>query len=109
MPPSSPKPDVADHKVRGARRVDFARRVNARLRSLRARLERREAIIDAVREANTLLDPQKVGAWLVRQADEWIPAPCWAVVAPDLNGQLIVLAEKGMTPKLDPSVWAAAT
>ncbi len=94
--------------VRGARRVDFATRVKARLRSLRARLERRDAMIDAVREANATLDPPKVGLWLVRQADEWIPAPCWVVVAPDINGQMSVLAEKGLTPELNPSVWAAA-
>ncbi|MSO84261.1 MAG: diguanylate cyclase, partial [Acidobacteria bacterium] len=34
--------------------------------------------------------------------------PCWVVVAPDINGQLSVLAEKGLTPELDPAVWAAA-
>src|SRR5688572_8460513 len=94
--------------VRGARRNDFSSRVKARLRVLRARLERQDAMIDAVREANASLDPQKVGLWLVRQADEWIPAPCWAVVGPDLSGQLTVLAEQGLTPTLMPAVWAAA-
>ena len=93
--------------VRGARRIDFASRVKARLRPLRESLGRRDAMIDTVREANASLDPQKVGVWLVRQADEWIPAPCWAVVAPDINGHLRVLAEKGLTPELGPSVWAA--
>ncbi len=78
------------------------------MRALRGRLERRDAMIDAVREANATLDPQKVGVWLVRQAEEWIPAPCWAVVAPDINGQMNVLAEKGLTPEHHPSVWAAA-
>jgi len=95
--------------VRRASPIDFAGRVKARLRSLRERLDRRDAIIDAVREANVTLDPQQVGVWLVRQADEWIPAPCWAVVAPDISGQLRVLAETGLTPDLDPSVLAAAT
>lgn len=104
----STKPDIAHHMVRGASPIDFASRVKARLGSLQARLERRDAMIDAVREANATLDPQKVGVWLVRQADEWIPAPCWAVVAPDINGQLNVLAEQGLTPELDPSVRAAA-
>ena len=106
--PISVKPNVAYHMVRNARRTDFAGRVKARLRSLRARLERRDVMIDVVREANASLDPQKIGVWLVRQADEWIPAPCWAVVAPDITGQLSVLAEKGVTPELGPSVWAAA-
>lgn len=65
-------------------------------------------MIDTVREANATLEPQKVGVWLVRQADEWIPAPCWVVVAPDINGQMSVLAHKGLTPELDPSVWGPA-
>jgi len=65
-------------------------------------------MIETVREANATLDPREVALWLLRQADEWIPAPCWAVVAPDINGQMNVLAEKGLTPELNPSVWAAA-
>ena len=104
----SPTPDVAHRLVRGARGLDFASRVKARLRPLRARLARRDAIIEAVREANASLEPQKVGAWLVRQADEWIPAPCWIVVVPDIIGHLSVLADKGLTPDLEPSVWTAA-
>ncbi len=95
--------------VSGARHTDFASRVQERLRSLQALVEQRDAIIDVVREANTLLDPLKVGMWLVRQADEWIPAPCWVVVAPDVNGRLSVLAEKGLTPELNSSVWSTAT
>ena len=95
--------------VSGARRTDFASRVQERLRSLQALVEQRDAMIDVVREANTLLDPQKVGVWLVRRADEWISAPCWAVVAPDVNGRPGVLAEKGLTPELQSSVRTVAT
>ncbi|MBI4263640.1 MAG: sensor domain-containing diguanylate cyclase [Acidobacteria bacterium] len=94
--------------VRGARRIDFASRLKARLRALRARLERPDAVIQAVRDANATLDPQKVAAWLVGQADQWIPAPCWAVVAHDVNGHLAVLADRGLTPARGPSLWAAA-
>jgi diguanylate cyclase (GGDEF)-like protein len=94
--------------VRGARRIDFASRLKSRLRTLRARIARRDAVIDAVREANATLDPQKVASWMVRQADEWIPAPCWAVVAHDGGGQLAVLADEGLTPNLGPALWTAA-
>lgn len=94
--------------VRGARRTDFASRVKARIRTLRARLERTDAIIDAVRDAHATLDPQKVSTWLVRQADEWIPAPCWAVVALDPNGQLAMLADTGLSQSQHASLWAAA-
>lgn len=93
---------------RGARRLDFASHVKAQLRTLKPRLERKNALIEAVRDAHATLDPQKVGAWLVRQADEWIPAPCWAVVGADVNGQSTVLADKGLLPALGPTVWAVA-
>ena len=92
----------------GARRLDFASRLKARLRTLKARLDRREAMIDAVRDANATLDPQMVATWLVRQADDWIPAPCWAVVAPDTTGELLTIADKGLTPALSPSLTFAA-
>ena len=78
------------------------------MRALKARFDRRNALVEVVRDAHATLDPQKVAAWLVRQADEWIPAPCWAVIAPDSNGQLTVLADKGLLPALGPSVWAVA-
>ncbi|OFW16295.1 MAG: hypothetical protein A3H29_16020 [Acidobacteria bacterium RIFCSPLOWO2_02_FULL_67_21] len=94
--------------TRGARRLDFASHVKAQLRTLKSRLERRNAVIETVRDANATLDPQKVGAWLVRQADEWIHAPCWAVVAPDVNGQLTVIADKGLVPAFQPGVARVA-
>jgi diguanylate cyclase (GGDEF)-like protein len=94
--------------VRGTRRTDFASRLKSRLRTLRARIERRDAVIDAVREANATLEPPKVATWMVRQAEEWIPAPCWAVVAHDGGGQLAVLADVGLTPNLGPALWTAA-
>lgn len=88
--------------------LDLASRVKARLKTLHGRLERPDALIHAVREANTSLDPQKIAAWLVGHAEEWMPAPCRAVVAHDANGQLMVLADHGLTPNLGPSLWAAA-
>jgi diguanylate cyclase (GGDEF)-like protein len=94
--------------ARGGRRADFAARLKGRLRTLRTRIERRDAVIAVVREANATLDPEKVAIWLVGQAQEWIPAPCWAVIAHDANGQLTVLADAGLTPNLGPSLWAGA-
>ena len=94
--------------ARGARRLDFSSHVKAQLRTLKARLDRRNVVIDTVRDAHATLDPQTVAGWLVRQADEWIPAPCWAVVAPDVTGQLAVLADKGLVPSLGPSITSAA-
>lgn len=71
-------------------------------------MERRDALIEAVREANATLDPQKVAAWLVSQAQSWMPAPCWAVIAHDLNGHLAVIADEGLKPTMGPALWATA-
>ena len=45
---------------------------------------------------------------MVRQAQSWIPAPCWVVIAHDVNGHLNVLADAGLVPSLGPSLWSAA-
>ena len=94
--------------TRGAHRPDFATRLKSRLRSLRARVEQREALVAAIREANATLDPKRVAGWLVGAAQGWIPAPCWAVVAHDLNGHLAVIADDGLTPAMGPALWATA-
>ena len=105
----STQSDVAHQMARGASRLDFASHVKVQLRTLRSRLERRNALIEVVRDANATRDPQKVAAWLVRQADDWIHAPCWAVVAPrPRRAARRVLADKGLVPALQPSVSAVA-
>jgi diguanylate cyclase (GGDEF)-like protein len=106
--PTSTKPDVDSGGPRRARPDDFAARLKSRTRELRSQLDDRDAIIAAVREANATLDPRKVAEWLVRQAHGWVAAPCWAVVAYDVNGHLNVLADLGLTPNLGPSLWSAA-
>ena len=97
MRPISTKPASAPPRVaRRARTPDFAARVKSRVRSLRGRVNHRDAIVEAVREANATLDPKRVAEWLVDQAQSWIPAPCWSVVAHDVNGHLNVVADSGL-------------
>ena len=91
----------------GARRADLATRLKWRQRPLRAQLERRDTLLEAVRDVNASVDPQKVSSWLVRQARGWIPSPCWAVIAHDMNDTLVVMSEEGLTPALTPALWAA--
>jgi diguanylate cyclase (GGDEF)-like protein len=88
--------------------LDLAARLKARSRALMGRVERREAFIEAVREANASQDPRKVAEWMVRQAQGWIPAPVWAVIAHDVDGHLNVLADFGLAPRLGPALWSAA-
>src|SRR5215204_3193036 len=88
--PISTKRHSALRPARGVGALDFAARLNARSRELVRRVERREAYVEAVREANATQDPRKVAEWMVRQAQDWIPAPAWVVVAHDVNGRLNV-------------------
>jgi diguanylate cyclase (GGDEF)-like protein len=94
--------------TRGARRPDFAARLKSRLRSLRTRVEQRDALVAAIREANATLDPKAVAGWIVGAAQGWMPAPCWAVVAHDINGQLAVIADDGLRPAMGPALWETA-
>ena len=107
MTSTSTKPDVTIGPG-GTRRPDLAARLKTRLRSLRARLERRDALVEAIRGANASLHPQRVTAWLIDEADTWVPAPCWAVVAHDVDGDLSVLADRGLSPELGTSLWSVA-
>jgi diguanylate cyclase (GGDEF)-like protein len=106
--PISAKSDLPDPAARRTRRADLAARLKGRGRTLRAQLERRETLLEAVREANATLEPRKVAGWLVHQARAWIPSPCWVVVARDLKGDLAVIADDGLTASLTPALWVAA-
>jgi diguanylate cyclase (GGDEF)-like protein len=69
-------------------------------RGLRARLERRAALVDVLRATHSSLDPQKVAEFLVNWAPDWIPAPSWAVVSADPGRELALLAERGLLASL---------
>jgi diguanylate cyclase (GGDEF)-like protein len=88
--------------------LDLATKLRVFQRALRSRVERRGALLDIVRAVNTTLEPAKVADLLVERAATWVPAPCWAVVASDLSGQLSVLADRGLMPDMGPAVYAVA-
>src|SRR5258705_12038230 len=88
--------------------LDLATRLRVFQRALRSKVERRDALIDIVRAVNTTLEPVKIADEIVSRGSTWLPAPCWAVVASDLSGQLSVLADKGLMPDMGPAVYAIA-
>ncbi|MGE0593323.1 MAG: diguanylate cyclase [Vicinamibacterales bacterium] len=90
-------------------RVDLAGRLKARQRALRTRLSGRDALLDAIRSAHASTDPRKVAGWLVREAGDWVAAPCWAVVATDVQGRQAVLADAGLTPEYEASLALVAS
>jgi diguanylate cyclase (GGDEF)-like protein len=96
----------SSHDAAGSsgRRPDFSTRFKGRLRTLRTRLDSRDARFQAWREAHATLEPERVAAWLTQQMEGWVPAPCWVVVVPDAAGQPVVLGERGLTPELGTAV-----
>src|SRR2546426_9624076 len=68
--------------------LDLATKLRLFQRALRGRMERREALIDVVRAVNTTLEPPRIAEAVVERASTWVPAPCWAVVSSDQQGQL---------------------
>jgi diguanylate cyclase (GGDEF)-like protein len=85
--------------------ADLAGRLRAQQRSLRSRVERRDALLDIMRAVNAPLDPAKVADLVVDRVAGWVPAPCWALVSSDLSGQLTTLAERSLG-ELAPAVKA---
>lgn len=93
-----------------ATQPDLAARMKTAQRGLRARLERRSALVDVLRATHSSLDPQKVSEFLVNWAPEWIPVPGWAVVSADPGRELTLLAERGLlaslvSPAHDIAAW----
>lgn len=95
--------------ARGASPVDFATLIRGQIPFLRTEARRFETITGIVKDANASLDPGKVGTWLVRQAQAWIPAPCWVVVGATITGETELLADVGLTSRLGPSVSLVAS
>jgi diguanylate cyclase (GGDEF)-like protein len=73
---------------------DLAARLRAVQRTLRSRVERRDALLDLMRAVSASLDPEKVGEFIVERAATWVPASSWAVVAAEPTGQLVVVANR---------------
>jgi len=94
--------------VRDPRPPDLAARVRGRVGTLRARLETRDALSDAIRQSNASLEPVKVATWLVGEAAGWFEAGSWAVVANDSENRPVVFAQTGVTERLRPGVSMVA-
>jgi diguanylate cyclase (GGDEF)-like protein len=80
----------------------------ARLRTdehgLRARLERREALLDLLRGTHATLEPSAVAAFLVEWAPGWIPAAAWGVIASEAGRPPALLAHRNVSPEAERAV-----
>ena len=88
--------------------LDLATRLRTLERTVKSRVDRREALVDILRAVNITLEPPKIAEQIVERAATWIPAPCWAIVSSDLSGELSVLAERGLEPDMGPAVYKVA-
>jgi diguanylate cyclase (GGDEF)-like protein len=88
--------------------LDLSTKLRVFQRTLRGRVERRDALVDIVRAVNGTLEPGRIAELVLDRATTWVPAPCWAVVSSDLSGQLSVLAARGLEPDMGPAITAIA-
>jgi diguanylate cyclase (GGDEF)-like protein len=84
----------------GARQADLATRLRECQRTLRPRLITRSALAHVLQSTHATLDPRRVADFLVSWAPTWWPVPIWAVVTADVDGQIAVLGEHGLTEGL---------
>jgi diguanylate cyclase (GGDEF)-like protein len=96
------------HRSLTAPGVDLAAKLRLLHRVILDRVESHGAFVEIVRAVNTTLDPARVAELIVERAASWLPAPGWAVVSGDLSGQLLVLADQGLTPDMKVVVDAIA-
>jgi diguanylate cyclase (GGDEF)-like protein len=89
--------------------LDLAERLRLAGAPLRARLRRREALEEIVREAYSDMEPARIARMLVDRASEWIPLDVWALLAADGTGQLTLLQARGRADADDPVLSAVAT
>jgi diguanylate cyclase (GGDEF)-like protein len=57
-------------------------------------------LAEMMRAVNSSLDPERVADTLVQRVADWVPAPCWLVLAMDDAGRVRSLAARGITAAL---------
>ena len=89
--------------------LDLAERLRLAGTSLRAKLRRREALEEIVREAYADMDSGRIARMLVGSAAAWIPLDSWALLTTDGTGQLTLLHAQGRVDADDRLLSAVAT
>ena len=81
-------------------RPDLATRLRQSQRALKGRLGKPETVLSLMRAAHDTLDPAKIGELVLDRASDWLKASSCAVLATDLDGQVVPLAGRGLSPAL---------
>jgi len=88
--------------------LPFASRLRTGQRAWVARLNRRETLAEMVEAVNASIEPDQIAQAVVERVAGLVPAHCWAIVAADVQEQLAVLAETGLTSDFGPALYGAA-
>jgi diguanylate cyclase (GGDEF)-like protein len=91
-----------------SRRPDLAARLRRSQRALKGRLQRPETVLAVLRAAHDSLEPEGIGKVVVARADDWFKAQACGVFAPDMDGQVVALAAKGLRDSIAPAAVAVA-
>lgn len=81
-------------------RPDLATRLRQSQRALKGRLGKPETVLAMLRAAHDSLEPAKIGELVVDRAVEWFKAGSCAVLATDLDGQVVPLAGRSLSPAM---------
>lgn len=82
-------------------REDLLTRIRRAQRALQARLVSRETLLDLVRAANSTREPKKIAEALLDRMSSWFSAAHWAVVTIHESGELVILADRGLSTLLN--------
>jgi GGDEF domain-containing protein len=88
--------------------VPFSSRLKASQRAWVTRLNRRETLVEMVEAVNASIEPDQIAQAVVERVAGLIPAHCWAILAVDVQEQLAVLAETGLTSDFGPALYGSA-
>jgi hypothetical protein len=83
-----------------AARPDLATRLRQSQRSLKTRLSRPGVQLALMRTAHETLDPEEIGELIVANAAQWLKTPALAVYAVDMDGQVGLMAARGLSAAL---------
>ncbi|MEZ5417003.1 MAG: GGDEF domain-containing protein [Vicinamibacterales bacterium] len=77
-----------------------SRRLRSTQRTLKTRLARPDVQLALMRAAHETLDPEEIGELIVASAAQWLKAPALSVYAVDMDGQVGLMASRGMSAAL---------
>ncbi len=98
----------ASRRLYRSPKTDLATRLAREQPAIRTLLNRRDTLLDCVRRVHATLEPAQVSQAIVRQLSDWIPLTCWTVVAPEVEDQLAILADRGLSPELAAGLYGVA-